>query len=311
MKEIIIGSRGSKLALWQSEWVKARLEALRPGRRRPHRDLQDDGRRETRRAALGHRRAGRVHEGAGGRAARPARGRRRPLAQRPADRHPRRALHHGHARARRPARRARAARGSRRRARLAEESAGGRGRRHVEPAAHRAAQTPAARRSDQRPARQRGHASAQARRGRLRRAHPRVGRAAPARLRRAHQRGHRARRDAARPSVRARSASRRARTTKRRTRSSRASTTRGRAPPCSPSARCCAASAAAVRCPSPRTRRSQAGVSVSTGWSPRSTATQVMRDSSRATPPTAARVGEALAARLLERGAATLLSGVS
>ena len=31
MKEIIIGSRGSKLALWQSEWVKARLEAF--GRR--------------------------------------------------------------------------------------------------------------------------------------------------------------------------------------------------------------------------------------------------------------------------------------
>jgi hydroxymethylbilane synthase len=31
MKEIIIGSRGSKLALWQSEWVKARLEALDPG----------------------------------------------------------------------------------------------------------------------------------------------------------------------------------------------------------------------------------------------------------------------------------------
>jgi hydroxymethylbilane synthase len=31
MKEIIIGSRGSKLALWQSEWVKARLEALEPG----------------------------------------------------------------------------------------------------------------------------------------------------------------------------------------------------------------------------------------------------------------------------------------
>lgn len=30
MKEIIIGSRGSKLALWQSEWVKARLEALDP-----------------------------------------------------------------------------------------------------------------------------------------------------------------------------------------------------------------------------------------------------------------------------------------
>jgi hydroxymethylbilane synthase len=29
--EIIIGSRGSKLALWQSEWVKARLEALEPG----------------------------------------------------------------------------------------------------------------------------------------------------------------------------------------------------------------------------------------------------------------------------------------
>ena len=28
--EIIIGSRGSKLALWQSEWVKARLEALDP-----------------------------------------------------------------------------------------------------------------------------------------------------------------------------------------------------------------------------------------------------------------------------------------
>jgi hydroxymethylbilane synthase len=31
MREIIIGSRGSKLALWQSEWVKARLEALDPG----------------------------------------------------------------------------------------------------------------------------------------------------------------------------------------------------------------------------------------------------------------------------------------
>jgi hydroxymethylbilane synthase len=28
--EIIIGSRGSKLALWQSEWVKARLESLDP-----------------------------------------------------------------------------------------------------------------------------------------------------------------------------------------------------------------------------------------------------------------------------------------
>src|ERR1051325_9104676 len=28
--EIVIGSRGSKLALWQSEWVKARLEALDP-----------------------------------------------------------------------------------------------------------------------------------------------------------------------------------------------------------------------------------------------------------------------------------------
>lgn len=31
MREIIIGSRGSKLALWQSEWVKARLEALDSG----------------------------------------------------------------------------------------------------------------------------------------------------------------------------------------------------------------------------------------------------------------------------------------
>ncbi|HEX8556881.1 MAG TPA: hydroxymethylbilane synthase [Pyrinomonadaceae bacterium] len=31
MKEIIIGSRGSKLALWQSEWVRARLEALGAG----------------------------------------------------------------------------------------------------------------------------------------------------------------------------------------------------------------------------------------------------------------------------------------
>jgi hydroxymethylbilane synthase len=30
VKEIVIGSRGSKLALWQSEWVKARLEALAP-----------------------------------------------------------------------------------------------------------------------------------------------------------------------------------------------------------------------------------------------------------------------------------------
>ncbi len=29
--KIVIGSRGSKLALWQSEWVKARLEALDPG----------------------------------------------------------------------------------------------------------------------------------------------------------------------------------------------------------------------------------------------------------------------------------------
>ena len=29
--EIVIGSRGSKLALWQSEWVKARLEALGAG----------------------------------------------------------------------------------------------------------------------------------------------------------------------------------------------------------------------------------------------------------------------------------------
>ncbi|HEX7957933.1 MAG TPA: hydroxymethylbilane synthase, partial [Pyrinomonadaceae bacterium] len=29
--EIIIGSRGSKLALWQSEWVKSRLESLEPG----------------------------------------------------------------------------------------------------------------------------------------------------------------------------------------------------------------------------------------------------------------------------------------
>src|SRR5204863_165924 len=27
---LVIGSRGSKLALWQSEWVKARLEALDP-----------------------------------------------------------------------------------------------------------------------------------------------------------------------------------------------------------------------------------------------------------------------------------------
>ncbi|MCA1618481.1 MAG: hydroxymethylbilane synthase [Acidobacteria bacterium] len=31
MKVIIIGSRGSKLALWQAEWVKARLEPLEPG----------------------------------------------------------------------------------------------------------------------------------------------------------------------------------------------------------------------------------------------------------------------------------------
>ncbi|MBV8859086.1 MAG: hydroxymethylbilane synthase [Acidobacteria bacterium] len=30
MREMIIGSRGSKLALWQAEWVKARLEALDP-----------------------------------------------------------------------------------------------------------------------------------------------------------------------------------------------------------------------------------------------------------------------------------------
>ena len=29
--ELIIGSRGSKLALWQSEWVRARLKALEPG----------------------------------------------------------------------------------------------------------------------------------------------------------------------------------------------------------------------------------------------------------------------------------------
>ncbi|HEX8721934.1 MAG TPA: hypothetical protein VF736_14965, partial [Pyrinomonadaceae bacterium] len=31
MREIIIGSRGSKLALWQSEWVKSRLEVLGGG----------------------------------------------------------------------------------------------------------------------------------------------------------------------------------------------------------------------------------------------------------------------------------------
>jgi hydroxymethylbilane synthase len=31
--ELVIGSRGSKLALWQSEWVKARLEALDPSAR--------------------------------------------------------------------------------------------------------------------------------------------------------------------------------------------------------------------------------------------------------------------------------------
>ena len=30
LMELVIGSRGSKLALWQSEWVKARLEALDP-----------------------------------------------------------------------------------------------------------------------------------------------------------------------------------------------------------------------------------------------------------------------------------------
>src|SRR5919112_3767643 len=27
----VIGSRGSKLALWQAEWVRSRLSALRPG----------------------------------------------------------------------------------------------------------------------------------------------------------------------------------------------------------------------------------------------------------------------------------------
>ncbi|HEX8852933.1 MAG TPA: hypothetical protein VF754_05575, partial [Pyrinomonadaceae bacterium] len=32
MKEhFIIGSRGSKLALWQAEWVRSRLEAAEPG----------------------------------------------------------------------------------------------------------------------------------------------------------------------------------------------------------------------------------------------------------------------------------------
>jgi hydroxymethylbilane synthase len=30
-RRVTIGSRGSKLALWQAEWVKARLEALHPG----------------------------------------------------------------------------------------------------------------------------------------------------------------------------------------------------------------------------------------------------------------------------------------
>src|SRR5947209_9956960 len=30
LMELVIGSRGSKLAVWQSEWVKARLEALDP-----------------------------------------------------------------------------------------------------------------------------------------------------------------------------------------------------------------------------------------------------------------------------------------
>lgn len=31
MREIVIGSRGSRLALWQAEWVRARLEAFAPG----------------------------------------------------------------------------------------------------------------------------------------------------------------------------------------------------------------------------------------------------------------------------------------
>ncbi|MGH9945097.1 MAG: hydroxymethylbilane synthase, partial [Pyrinomonadaceae bacterium] len=30
-KKLVIGSRGSKLALWQAEWVKGRLEEMRPG----------------------------------------------------------------------------------------------------------------------------------------------------------------------------------------------------------------------------------------------------------------------------------------
>jgi hydroxymethylbilane synthase len=31
MKRVVIGTRGSKLALWQAEWVKGRIERLRPG----------------------------------------------------------------------------------------------------------------------------------------------------------------------------------------------------------------------------------------------------------------------------------------
>ncbi len=31
MKKLVIATRGSKLALWQSEHIKARLEELRPG----------------------------------------------------------------------------------------------------------------------------------------------------------------------------------------------------------------------------------------------------------------------------------------
>jgi hydroxymethylbilane synthase len=31
MRQLVIGSRGSRLALWQAEWVRARLEALAPG----------------------------------------------------------------------------------------------------------------------------------------------------------------------------------------------------------------------------------------------------------------------------------------
>src|ERR1043165_8861838 len=51
--ELIIGSRGSKLALWQSEWVKARLEGLGAKVRIEGIKTSGDGMRDVPLASIG------------------------------------------------------------------------------------------------------------------------------------------------------------------------------------------------------------------------------------------------------------------